>query len=79
MTTEHPKVIADISMSLDGYVTSEGGLADLAQTSLFPSSTVAPIAPRIPWRHRFRRAVRSWRVNVGWSLEQIARRLRTFE
>ena len=44
MTTEHPKVIADISMSLDGYVTSEGGLADLAQTSLFPSSTVAPIA-----------------------------------
>jgi len=45
----------------------------------FSGSTVAPIAPRIPWRHRFRRAVRSWRVSVGWSLEQVARKLRTFE
>lgn len=62
---------------LSTFITN--GLADLAQTSAFPNSTVAPIAPRIPWRNRLRRAVRSWRVSVGWSLEQIARRLRTFE
>lgn len=54
------------------------GLADLAQSSTFPTSTVA-LAPQIPWRDRFRQAVRSWRVSVGWALEQIARRLRTFE
>ena len=62
---------------LSTFITN--GLADLAQSGTFPKSTVAPIAPRIPWRNRFRRAVRSWRVNVGWSLERIARRLRAFE
>jgi len=55
------------------------GLADLAQSSMFPTSTVAPIAPGIAWRNRLRQAVRSWRISVGWSLEQIARRLRTFK
>lgn len=55
------------------------GLADIAQGSSVAVSTVSPIAPRIRWRNRFRQAVRSWRVSIGWSLEQIARRLRTFE
>jgi hypothetical protein len=56
-----------------------GGLADLAQSGMFSTSKVAAITPRIRWRNRFRQAVRSWRVSVGWSLEQIAQRLRTFE
>lgn len=56
-----------------------GGLADLAQSGMFSKSMVAQIAPRISWRNRFRQAVRAWRVSVGWSLEQVARRLRTFE
>lgn len=54
------------------------GLADLAQSSMAPTSTVAPTALRTRWRSPLRQAVRSWRVSVGWSLEQIARRLRTF-
>lgn len=56
-----------------------GGLADLAQSGMLSASKISPIAPRISRRNRFRQAVRSWRVSVGWSLEQIAGRLRTFE
>ncbi len=56
-----------------------GGLADLAQSGLLSTSTVSQVAQRIGWRNRVRQAVRSWRVSVGWSLEQIARRLRSFE
>lgn len=55
-----------------------GGLADLAQSGMVSTSTVAPIAQRIRWRNRWRRTVRSWRVSVAWSLEQLARKLRTF-
>jgi len=62
---------------LSNFITN--GLAELAQTSMVPTSPVTPITPRIPWRNRFRRAVTSWRVSVGWSLDKIARRLRTFE
>jgi hypothetical protein len=58
------------------FITS--GLADLAQSSAFPTSTVASITPPTRWL-RLRKAMRSWRVSVGWSLEQIARRLRSFE
>lgn len=56
-----------------------GGLADLAHSGVFSKSTVAPIASRTRWRPRFRQAMRSWRVSVGWFLEHIARKLRTFE
>lgn len=56
-----------------------GGLADLAQSGMLLTSSVAPIATRIRWRNRFRQTMRSWRINVGWSLERIARRLRTLE
>lgn len=56
-----------------------GGLADLAQTGLSTPSTVMSIAPGVSRRSRLRHALRSWRVSVGWSLEQIARRLRSVE
>ena len=56
-----------------------GGLADLAHSGMFSTSTITPIAPPISWRNHLRRAVRAWRVSVGWSLEQIARRLRTLD
>ena len=59
------------------FITS--GLADLAHSGMFTPTTVAPIAPRIRWPNRFRQAGRSWRVSVGSSLEQIGRRLQTFE
>jgi hypothetical protein len=56
-----------------------GGLADLAHTGLFSTTTVTQIAPRDSWRSRFRQALMSWRDSVGRSLEQIARRLRSVE
>ena len=54
-----------------------GGLADLAQWGTLPAAPVSSIAPRVVWQDRLRRGSRSWRVSVGWSLEQIARRLRS--
>lgn len=54
-----------------------GGLADLAQWGTLPAAPVSSIAPRVVWQDRLRRGLRSWRVSVGWSLEQIARRLRS--
>jgi hypothetical protein len=56
-----------------------GGLADLAHTGLFSKTTATPMDPRDGWRSRFWQAFRSWRVSVGSSLEQIARRLRSVE
>lgn len=55
------------------------GLADLAHSGMFTTSTVTFMASLITWRNRFRQTARSWRVSVGWSLEQIARRLRSVE
>jgi hypothetical protein len=56
-----------------------GGLADLAQVGILPPSVITPIAPRASWRSRSREALRTWRVSVGWSLEKIARRLRSVQ
>jgi hypothetical protein len=59
------------------FITS--GLADLARAGMFTPTTVAPIAPRIRLRNRIQQAGKSWRASMGWSLEQIGRRLRTFD
>jgi hypothetical protein len=56
-----------------------GGLADLAYTLMFSPAMVTRISQPTSWRIRLREALRSWRVNVGWSLEEIARRLRSIE
>lgn len=53
-----------------------GGLADLAHHGM-SSPPVTPITPGLTWQNRLRKAVRAWRDSVGWSLEQIARRLRS--
>ena len=55
------------------FITS--GLADLAEGALV-SGSVTPMSVRSAWRDRLRTGVRSWREN-GWSLEKIARRLRS--
>jgi hypothetical protein len=55
------------------------GLADLAHSVMVSTSTITRIGPRISWRKRFQQAARSWRISVGWSLEQLARRLRSGE
>lgn len=57
------------------FITS--GLADLAEEALVSGSTVMAMSGRSAWRDRLRSGVRSWRENVGWSLEKIARRLRS--
>lgn len=53
-----------------------GGLADLAQEGM-TISQVGVYPPQPPRRHRLRSGMRSWRDSVGWSLERIARRLRS--
>lgn len=55
-----------------------GGFAELAQAGR-SSTSVAPLAPRVSRRSRMRHTLTSWRVSVGWSLDQIARRLRSVE
>lgn len=56
-----------------------GGLAELAHTGLVSTSATMSIAPVMSRRSRFHHALRSWRISVGWSLEQVARRIRSVE
>lgn len=56
---------------LANFLTS--GLAELAQDAPLSESTVT----RIILRDRLRGGVRSWMDSVGWSLEKLARRLRS--
>lgn len=55
------------------------GLADLAHTGMFPPQTVTSMTPRSSRWNRLRQTARSWRASVGWSLDQIARKLRSVE
>ena len=57
------------------FITS--GLADLVEEAVVSGSTITPMSVRSAWRDRLRSGVRSWRESVGWSLEKIARRLRS--
>ena len=50
-----------------------GGLADLAQNAMPSDQSVTAISHRLSLRNRLRSGMRSWRMSVGWSLENIAR------
>jgi hypothetical protein len=59
---------------LAGFITS--GLAELAHEGI-TRETVNGIPSSVSWRKRLRGGVRTWLDSVGWSLERIARKLRT--
>lgn len=60
---------------LAGFIT--GGLAELAHEGMTPADTVTGMPSRLSRRKRLRHAARTWLDSIGWSLEKIARRLRS--
>jgi len=53
------------------------GLAELANQQMLSASTVTRIPAPLAWQDRLRNGVKTWRSSFAWSLERIARRLRS--
>ena len=60
---------------LANFLTS--GLTDLAHGALTSGMAVTAIVSQAAWHDRVRGGVTSWMDSVGWSLERLARRLRS--